>query len=134
DGGLYDCQESILKNSPPSNGRARRGQDGGSRANSGDRRMERSKKTAGGKSNAGLCSGDPADGFKGKIGKTFADSVPWWPPLRKAPKGAPNIIVMFLDDLGYSDFGAFGAEIETPNIDRLIGAGLRFSNYTTVPM
>ncbi len=39
----------------------------------------------------------------------------------------PNIIVILLDDLGYSDLGAYGGEINTPNIDRLAGGGLRFT-------
>ncbi|MCW5603683.1 MAG: arylsulfatase [Burkholderiales bacterium] len=73
-------------------------------------------------------------GFHGRIGKTLADSTPWWPPQPAAPAGAPNIVLMFLDDMGFSDLGAFGSEIETPHIDRLAREGLRFGNYTTVPM
>jgi arylsulfatase A-like enzyme len=68
------------------------------------------------------------------IGRTLADSTPWWPPARTAPPGAPNIVVILLDDLGFSDFGCFGGEIETPAIDALAASGLRFCNYTTVPM
>jgi arylsulfatase len=45
--------------------------------------------------------------------------------------GPPNIIVVLLDDTGYSDFGAYGSEIKTPNIDRLAAEGVRFSNYHT---
>lgn len=82
----------------------------------------------------GLMSGDPGALFKGRIGKTFADSEPWWPTPARAPDGAPNIVMILLDDLGYSDFGAFGSEIATPNIDRLAHHGLRFDHYTTVPM
>lgn len=84
--------------------------------------------------NKGLRSGDPGAGFKGRIGKTLADSEPWWPPVRNAPAGAPNVVVIFLDDLGFSDIGAFGAEFDTPNIDMLAKKGLQFTNYTTVPM
>ncbi len=72
--------------------------------------------------------------FQGRIGTTLADSTPWWPPQQVAPEGAPNVVVIFLDDMGYSDLGAFGSEIETPHIDRLAREGLRFGNYTTVPM
>jgi arylsulfatase A-like enzyme len=81
-----------------------------------------------------LKSGDPGDGFGGVIGKTHADSTPWWRAPTKAPEGAPNIVVILLDDLGFSDLGCFGSEIATPNIDRLATGGLRFNNYTTVPM
>ena len=41
----------------------------------------------------------------------------------------PNIVVIMSDDMGYSDLGCYGGEIETPNIDRLAAAGLRFTNY-----
>lgn len=41
----------------------------------------------------------------------------------------PNIVLMMVDDLGYSDFGCYGSEIETPNIDALAANGLRFSNF-----
>jgi arylsulfatase len=83
---------------------------------------------------AGLASGEPAEGFAGKLGRTLADSMPHWPARTKAPAGSPNVIVILLDDLGYSDFGCFGAEIQTPNIDRLAAGGLRYTQYTTVPM
>lgn len=41
----------------------------------------------------------------------------------------PNIIVVFIDDLGYSDFSCFGGEVETQNIDRLASEGIRFTNF-----
>ncbi|WP_233838563.1 sulfatase-like hydrolase/transferase [Paraburkholderia sp. ZP32-5] len=70
----------------------------------------------------------------GRVGKTLRDSEPWWPPRKTAPDGAPNVVVILLDDLGFSDFGCYGSEIRTPNIDALAEGGLRFVNYTTVPM
>lgn len=82
----------------------------------------------------GLKSGSPSDGWQGKIGKTFADSTPYWKPGISAPDGAPNVVIIFMDDLGFAEMGCFGSEIETPNIDRLAAGGLRFNNYTTVPM
>ncbi|HEY1328024.1 MAG TPA: arylsulfatase [Casimicrobiaceae bacterium] len=82
----------------------------------------------------GLLCGDPGAGFGGTIGRTLSESTPWWPAPLRAPAGAPNVVVILLDDLGYSDFGCFGAEIRTPCIDALAEGGLRFSNYTTVPM
>lgn len=41
----------------------------------------------------------------------------------------PNIIIMMVDDLGYSDFGCYGSEIKTPHIDQLAQQGLRFSSF-----
>ena len=79
-------------------------------------------------------SGDPGAGFQGRIGRTLTGSTPWWPPGKTPRAGAPDVVVVLLDDLGYSDFGCFGAEIRTPNIDALARRGLAFSNYTTVPM
>jgi arylsulfatase len=77
---------------------------------------------------------DPGAGYQGTIGRTLQESTPWWPEPTRAPAGAPDVVVILLDDLGFSDFGCCGAEIRTPNIDALAAGGLRFSNYTTVPM
>src|SRR5690606_23262555 len=41
----------------------------------------------------------------------------------------PNIIVILGDDIGYSDIGAYGSEIKTPNLDKLANEGIRFSNF-----
>jgi arylsulfatase A-like enzyme len=46
-----------------------------------------------------------------------------------AAQERPNIVLIVADDIGYSDFGAFGGEIETPNIDALAAQGVRFSNF-----
>ena len=54
-------------------------------------------------------------------------------PLRAQPAGSPpqrpNIVIFLADDWGFSDVGAFGSEIATPNIDALAHAGMRFSNF-----
>jgi len=44
-------------------------------------------------------------------------------------EGRPNFVVIMVDDLGYSDLGCYGSEIETPNLDRLAANGLRFSQF-----
>lgn len=72
--------------------------------------------------------------FEGRIGRTVAGSGAWWPPEAAAPKGAPNVIVIMADDLGYSDLGCYGSEIATPNLDELAAGALRFSNYHATPM
>ncbi|MEZ5043975.1 MAG: sulfatase-like hydrolase/transferase [Saprospiraceae bacterium] len=46
----------------------------------------------------------------------------------------PNILLILLDDLGYSDLGCFGGEIPTPNLDALAAEGVRFSGFRTAPM
>jgi arylsulfatase A-like enzyme len=48
-----------------------------------------------------------------------------------APDQRPNIVFILLDDAGFSDFGAFGGEIATPNIDRIARSGARLTNFHT---
>ena len=43
----------------------------------------------------------------------------------------PNIILVLVDDMGYSDLGCFGGEIDTPNIDRLADEGIKFTDFTS---
>ena len=49
--------------------------------------------------------------------------------LAQDSRDVPNIILILLDDVGYSDFGCYGSEIETPNIDRLAENGIRMRNF-----
>ena len=72
--------------------------------------------------------------FRGTIGKTVAGSKPWWPPALKPPAGAPNILVVLFDDVGFSDFGCYGSPIRTPTIDTLAAEGLRYSGFHTTAM
>ena len=51
-----------------------------------------------------------------------------------ADQEQPNILMVLLDDLGYSDLGAYGGEVETPNIDALIAEGTQFTNFHTTPL
>lgn len=51
-------------------------------------------------------------------------------PSVAADPARPNIALIMVDDMGYSDLGCFGGEIETPNIDRLARRGLRFTQFT----
>lgn len=52
-------------------------------------------------------------------------------PARAKTAKRPNVITIVLDDVGYSDLGCFGAEIRTPNIDRLASGGLRYVRFDT---
>ena len=74
------------------------------------------------------------EGFRGRVGRTSSQSTPWWKPEPSAPAGAPNIVVVLIDDMGYSDISPFGAEIDTPNIAALADRGFRLSNYHTTPV
>lgn len=74
------------------------------------------------------------DAFAGRIGHTAAQSTPWWPTPPSPPSGAPNVLVIVLDDTGFAQLGCFGAPIETPNIDRLASRGLRYSNFHVTPL
>src|SRR5712664_4923243 len=72
--------------------------------------------------------------FGGTIGKTVAGSKPWWPPAPKPPAGAPNILVVLFDDVGFSDFGCYGSPIRTPAIDGIAGRGLCYTGFHTTAM
>src|SRR5262245_14042120 len=52
--------------------------------------------------------------------------------MAAAPAKRPNILLILADDLGYSDPGCYGGEIETPNIDRLASGGVRFTQLYNV--
>ena len=79
-------------------------------------------------------SDDPGRDWRGRIGRTLGESRPWWRPRPVPASDAPSVIVILLDDLGFSDLACFGGEIATPEIDALAAGGLRFTEYTTVPM
>ena len=72
---------------------------------------------------------DPA--FKGTIGKTFEDSKEDFPQPVQAPKGAPNVVVILIDDLGFGQPGTFGGPVPTPNLDKLASEGLRYNRFHT---
>ncbi len=72
--------------------------------------------------------------FKGKIAKTYEESEEWWPEKKRPPKDAPNVIIFLLDDVGFAQVGSFGGLIETPNIDKLAGNGLRYNNFHTTAL
>jgi len=68
------------------------------------------------------------------VGRIFSTSEPHWPAPPSAPQGAPNVIVMLADDLGFADLGCYGSEIDTPSLDRLAAEGLRYTNFHVNPM
>jgi len=71
--------------------------------------------------------------FGGRIERFEADSEPWWPE-QKLPKGRPNIVLICLDDTGFSHFGSYGSTIDTPATDALAANGLRYSSFHTTAL
>ena len=75
---------------------------------------------------------DPA--FAGTIARNAKDSKSDFPPERKAPKGAPNVVLILTDDVGFGASSTFGGPIATPNFDRLAANGLRYNQFHTTAL
>ena len=71
--------------------------------------------------------------FEGRIERTVYESQPWWPEP-SILTGKPNVVLVVLDDTGFSHFGCYGSTIATPNIDGLAGNGLRYTNFHTTAL
>jgi len=71
---------------------------------------------------------------KKRTGVTMKELTPVYPGEPTAPAGTPNIVLIVFDDTGFADFGCYGSEIRTPNIDRLAAGGLRFTNFHTTSL
>ncbi|HTU82261.1 MAG TPA: arylsulfatase, partial [Candidatus Acidoferrales bacterium] len=76
----------------------------------------------------------PGTTFPGMIGRTVDVSTPAWPQPNRAPAGAPNVLFIVLDDLGFGHLGCYGSPIRTPNIDALAADGLRYANMHTTAL
>jgi len=72
--------------------------------------------------------------FEGKIGRTVEESTPWFAEPPHPPDGAPNVVVVLLDDLGFAQLGCYGSTIDTSNIDALAEGGLRYTNFHVTPL
>jgi arylsulfatase len=72
--------------------------------------------------------------FGGRIGRDWRDSEPWWPPRPTPPAGAPNVLLIVLDDVGFAQLGCYGSDLSTPVIDGLAGRGVRLSNFHTTAL
>ncbi len=80
---------------------------------------------------AGKTNAQQEQPYQGKIGKTLAESQEYWAPPVTAPKGAPNVIWILLDDVGFGAGSPFGGLINTPTFDSLANNGLRYTNFHT---
>jgi arylsulfatase A-like enzyme len=74
--------------------------------------------------------------FNGIINTDIRDSVPDWSPFEppKAPEGAASVVYVVLDDVGFSAMGCYGGPIETPNIDRIVAEGVRYTQWHTTAL
>jgi len=71
----------------------------------------------------------PPPPFGGVINLNAAESTPYWPPRVVPPKGAPNILLIMTDDVGFGAPSTFGGVIPTPALDRIAKAGLRYTQF-----
>jgi arylsulfatase len=76
----------------------------------------------------------PEQPFGGKIGRTTKESVKDFPKEVAAPKGAPNVLLILTDDVGFGASSTFGGPIPTPTMDRLAKAGLRYTQFHTTAL
>ncbi|HEY7917891.1 MAG TPA: arylsulfatase [Acidimicrobiales bacterium] len=72
--------------------------------------------------------------FQGVIGDDWRESTPWWPEVPKPPAGAPNVLLVVLDDVGFAQLGCYGSDIATPAIDALAEGGVRLTNFHTTAL
>jgi arylsulfatase len=75
-----------------------------------------------------------ASRFEGTIGRTVADSQAWYDEAPHPGAEAPNVVVVLLDDTGFAQFGCYGSDIDTPNVDALAADGLQFTNFHVTPL
>jgi arylsulfatase len=71
----------------------------------------------------------PPQPFLGRIELNAMQSTPAWPARVTPPKGAPNVLLILLDDAGYGSNSTFGGVIPTPTLDKIAAAGLRYTNF-----
>jgi len=76
----------------------------------------------------------PEPPFKGTIERTLKGSVPDFPKSVEAPAGAPNVLLIMTDDVGFGASSVFGGPIQTPNFQRLADRGLRYNTFHTTSL
>ena len=73
--------------------------------------------------------------FPGNVGRTYLDSdPPQFPQPVQAPKGAPNVVLILIDDAGFGQFSTFGGGVPSPTMDRLAAEGLRYNRFHTTAL
>ena len=76
----------------------------------------------------------PPQPFHGDIQPNAYESKPYWPELVTPPKGAPNVLLIMTDDVGFSAPSTFGGLIPTPALDRVAQMGLRYTRFHTTAL
>lgn len=76
----------------------------------------------------------PEPPFGGVINRNASGSQEWWPPQVVPPKGAPNILLIMTDDVGFGASSTFGGPVPTPTFDRLAQNGLRYNTFHTTAL
>jgi arylsulfatase A-like enzyme len=76
----------------------------------------------------------PEEKFKGRIGTYYTDSEAEIPEIRGAPAGAPNVLLVLLDDVGFGHTSTFGGPVNTPTLQKLANEGLRFNRFHTTAL
>src|SRR5262249_55117163 len=72
--------------------------------------------------------------FKGQIDRIAGTSKPDFPKEIQPPKGAPNVLLVMTDDVGFGASSAFGGPIPTPTMDKLAKRGLAFNRFHTTAL
>ena len=74
--------------------------------------------------------------FAGRIELDIRDSTPDWAPYLapKAPDGAPNVVFIVWDDVGYGTMDCFGGPVHTPTMTRIANMGVKYSNFHTTAL
>lgn len=82
-----------------------------------------------------LATGAHAQVAAGQVGMTVEQShAPAWPEQAKAPKGAPNVLVILTDDVGFGVTSAFGGPVPAAGFERLASEGLRYNRFNTTAL
>src|SRR5262249_21970736 len=77
----------------------------------------------------------PDPRFNGSVGRTWQDSdPPQFPQPVQAPKGAPNVLLILIDDVGFGQFSTFGGGVPSPTMDKLAAEGLRYNRFHTTAL
>ncbi len=76
----------------------------------------------------------PSKSFDGDIQRLFKDSTASPLPLNKQAAGAPNVLLVMLDDVGFGTCSTFGGPIPTPGVDKVAAAGLKYNQFHTTAL